>query len=217
MRAIILMLLIVGISLSAHFKGIGFYNTGADRENKPFIEEWNRYNRGKLERLTDSLINGEIDTTLEIRGMVEKLVNTSRMANRVKLVIRSIPSLPGTVTLGLYNRLDSTLTINADIEDKGVALHTVIHELTHAVQFQHEFYGVGRKAVIIGELYADYIAARKLYGIYKENILDYNRRVGRLLMLYSYFDLAFVPEDVAKSKWNMMIFLINGLSNRVKE
>ena len=121
-----------------------------------YRNEFKEYDYKRLEQLADSLLNGELDTTLAIPSMVDKFVNTSRLKGNVKIKFQLSNRFNG-----LYLHTDSSIILNTRLNKKQT-IETLLHELTHHIQFSHGYYGnyATREKRVINELYADYISAR---------------------------------------------------------
>lgn len=146
---------VLGLSVDEAFK----------HDGRHLIEEYSDYDVAHLEKMADSLLNGTVDTSLSIPDMLKLFIKTSRIAPNVKVRVDS--TCRG--TLGFYRAKDSSVVISNKITLKSTALYTLIHELAHSIQFNYGIYTcistdkglfTSSQAIIVNEIYADYIAVR---------------------------------------------------------
>jgi len=207
-KPIIITLLLVVTVFSRSIQVVGYGkvkipNTTIEIIITPLAMEYNGYDIDKLEILADSLLNGVIDTSLSTEEMTKLFLKTSRIGKVVKLSFGETKK----GILGYYRRSDSTIKVSSAIQSKVLAISVVVHELTHSIQHNHQFYTYGRKTVIVNELFADYVAVKLTNSGYRQSIK----------LLATYLDKTYLPVGVLHSKTIIMNVLYVSVSNRIKD
>lgn len=158
MRSFLLLLfavLVMAFAGPVYVEDYGFVRVENRSNTQEFTRLFNRYQERRLTRLVDRWMDGEVDTTLSTADMLHRFVSTSTIGNNVKLEI--IPTPKGTG--GYYKPADSTIVIAPGL-GKHLSLYILLHELTHAIQYQFDIATVSREGRIVDEIFADIQAVR---------------------------------------------------------
>jgi hypothetical protein len=181
MKTLLLIIALFTASINASYvKGVGRVKTGHDDAVRPLLKEFNNYDVKRLEHLTDSLLVGEIDTTLDMVEMVEHFINTSLVADKVTFRVDSTSLF----IVAYFRPRDNSIVLSSRVKDKNLAMCAIIHELTHYVQFENDYYTYGRKTIIVNELFADHIAIKRLLKLFGANFCETVRQDKNILMRY---------------------------------
>ena len=193
---VLLLTALTAFSATVNVSGYGSVRVESKEAVKGHVREFNRYDRSKLLKLAEDKLDGIIDTTLATKDMIKLFVNTSKCGKDVKLAFNKTPPHIG----GFYRPADSLLVVSTDcLKDKELALYVVVHELTHSLQMNNQFYTFGRKSVIVNELFADYVAS-----IYADNVYGRVKYRQTVLTLGRYLDGFFESPNRMASKYRYL-------------
>lgn len=104
-----------------------------------FVPTWGSDNDGRLDVGIAEAWRSDDLTDTERQEILQAMADDYADANgipRITIVFESIPSDPGTITLGGYNYVTGVLRLNLDALGDPRLLGTVIHEMQHRGQYE---------------------------------------------------------------------------------